>query len=188
MAEDNGSNAPADGDGGNQNGNSGGENRTGRTGNTRDGWQPPRSQEEFDSIFETRLGKERNKLREQFASQYAGYDDFKTKAEQLDSILETQKSKEEKLEERASSLEKQLTPLQQENARLKVAVAKGLPSNLIDRLRGNAKEEIEADADELMKLVRADEREFPDLGGGRRGNSNKPKGMDDLIRRGAGRT
>lgn len=48
-----------------------------------------------------------------------------------------------------------------ENLRLRVALEKKLPSELIDRLQGNSKEEIEADADELLKLVKpADATDF----------------------------
>ena len=180
MSEDSGSGAPSDGGNGPDNSSNGGGQGGGGQQND---WKPPASQDEFDRIISDRLTRERSKL----TSQFAGFEDYKTKAEQLDALVETLKSKEEKLEERAAKAEQQLTPLQQRNTVLEVALAKQIPAELINRLHGNTKEEIEADADELMKLVKKDGREFPDLGGGNRGGNAKTTSMNDLIRAAAGR-
>lgn len=50
--------------------------------------------------------------------------------------------------------------------REQVAAAKGIPAELADRLQGSTREELEADADVLIRAL-------------------KPPNMDDLIRRAA---
>ena len=52
-----------------------------------------------------------------------------------------------------------------ENLRLRVAIEKKLPAELIDRLRGGTQEEMAADADKLLELVAP----TPSLDGGVRG-------------------
>jgi hypothetical protein len=71
---------------------------------------------------------------------------------------EAQKSEEQKLTERLSELETTARTSTSEAARLRVALRKGLPETLVDRLRGDTPEEIEADADQLLELVAADQR------------------------------
>lgn len=93
------------------------------------------------------------------------------------------KSEAEKAAERAASLEAESGTLKSENLRLRVAIEKKLPVELIDRLKGSSKEEIEADADALLKLVGGQSTSFD-------GGTRTPApagGMDALIRRAAGR-
>lgn len=54
-----------------------------------------------------------------------------------------------------------------ENLRLRVALDKQIPADLIDRLRGDTQEELEADADKLLSLVKT-EAPAPDFDGGAR--------------------
>lgn len=54
-----------------------------------------------------------------------------------------------------------------ENLRLRVALEKSVPADLIDRLRGDTQEELEADADKLLSLVKT-EAPAPDFDGGAR--------------------
>jgi len=66
-----------------------------------------------------------------------------------------------------------VTSLQVENERLRVAIDKNLPSALVDRLRGDTREALEKDADQLLALFApkpADPAKPPatDLGQGRR--------------------
>lgn len=99
-------------------------------------------------------------------------------------------SEQEKLEKRATEAESKLTPLQLENARLKVALAKGLTGDkaiLADRLRGSTEEELMADADELLKHFGGGGagNGGGGLGGGARGDAPVTD-MDTLIRQRAG--
>jgi hypothetical protein len=56
-------------------------------------------------------------------------------------------------ESQIGDLSKQATERDLTNARLTVALEKGLPRAFVDRLRGNTPEEIAADADELVQLI-----------------------------------
>lgn len=76
-------------------------------------------------------------------------DDQKAKLDEYDRLAEASKTELEKAQEAAAKL----TPLQQENARLKVAIEKGLPANLIGRLQGDTPEALAADADALLSLI-----------------------------------
>lgn len=113
------------------------------------------------------------------------------KAQQFDALSEASKTDAQRLEERASKAEQQLTPLQAENARLKVALAKGLPADLADRLKGDTPEEIAADADALLALVGTAQQQVPDLraAAGQRPNqaTGGQQSADDWLRSMAGR-
>lgn len=74
-------------------------------------------------------------------------------AQRLAQLEESQKTNEQRLTERAETAERRIPELEGENRRLRVAIAKGLPADLIDRLRGDSEEEIAADADALLALV-----------------------------------
>lgn len=95
------------------------------------------------------------------------------------------KSEAEKAAERTKTLEAEAETAKAEALRMRVALSKKLPVELIDRLRGSTKEELEADADDLLKLVKTDTTTGFD-GGAR---TPAPAGdMDALIRQAAGRT
>lgn len=66
-----------------------------------------------------------------------------------------------------------------ENLRLRVALDKNLPPELIDRLRGDSVDELEADAEQLLALVKP--REVTEFDGGAR-QSVKGVDRDEAIR------
>lgn len=63
------------------------------------------------------------------------------------------KSEQERMAEERDALKSELSPLKAENLRLRVAMEKNLPAELIDRLKGEDREALEADAEELLALV-----------------------------------
>src|SRR5690606_38203098 len=75
---------------------------------------------------------------------------------------------EARLREVEATLERELAETRREALRLEVAMAKGLTAAQARRLAGNTREELEADADELLEL----------FGGGRAGGSSAT-GDDD---------
>lgn len=84
---------------------------------------------------------------------------------QYEKMLAAQKQREEEdLKKReewktiAETREKELTASQVENMRLRVAMEKGLPSDLVDRLQGNTLEDISADAEKLLPLIAPEKR------------------------------
>jgi hypothetical protein len=97
-------------------------------------------------------------------------------------------TEQQKLEKRASEAEAKLAPTTLENLRLRVAIDKKLPVELVDRLQGSTKEEIETDAENLLKLVKSNGGASgggSGFDGGARGDAPATD-MDTLIRQRAG--
>lgn len=90
------------------------------------------------------------------------------KAKQYDTLAEASKSEQEKAVEAAKA--EGIAAGQSQALRFEVALDKGLPKALAVRLQGSTKAELEADADELLKLAPAAAGQQPpaDLGQGRR--------------------
>ena len=103
--------------------------------------------ETFDSDYVRKLRRSEAKYRTE----------AKTNAEaarKLAEIEDANKSEQQRLMERAETAEKSRADLELKLMRVEVAVAKGLPSDLTARLKGTTKEELEADADELLTYVK----------------------------------
>ena len=133
------------------------------------------TQEELDRIVGERVSREKSK-----------YADVEEKARKFDELQEASKTDLERITGERDTFKTTAESAAAENLRLRVALAKGLPSELIDRLRGSNKEELEADADELLKLVKPQGHTSFDGGKGRESGA-PPVGMNDLLRRAAGR-
>ena len=73
---------------------------------------------------------------------------------QLDQINAEKLTDIEKATNRATEAEKQLAAAQQTALRQKVALTKGLPADLVDRLRGDDEDSLAADADALLALLK----------------------------------
>lgn len=78
------------------------------------------------------------------------------------------KSDTEKLEERATSAESQLSATQREAARLRIALKKGLTETQAKRLVGDTEEDLEKDADDLLASFKNDDDDGDGSGGDRR--------------------
>lgn len=77
------------------------------------------------------------------------------------------KSETEKLSERNRELESTLTTAEQRAMRLEIALDKGIPKTLAVRLQGDTREEMEKDADELLKTLGGNgQRKTPSFDGG----------------------
>jgi hypothetical protein len=139
------------------------------------------TQAELDRVVSDRLRREREK--------FSDHDDLKAKASKLAEIEEQNKSEIEKangkatvLTEEKQSLSDTNKSLEAENLRLRVALDKSVPSDLVDRLKGETKEELEADADSFLKRLAP--KDTTDFDGGPR-KTEKPKvdvqpGLDRL--------
>ncbi len=106
------------------------------------GFQAITSQEELNRVIGARIN--------QVKSQYADYDVIREKAAKFDQADEANKSELQKALDRAEKAEKDLTPAQTQVARLEVALEKGLTLTQAKRLVGTTKDELAADADELL--------------------------------------
>lgn len=117
------------------------------------------TQDELNRIIDERLKREREK--------FAGFDEFKAKAAQLDEIQEASKSEMEKLMDRASKAESELEAMRTEKARRdlldKVSKETGVPAEL---LKGDTEEELAASAQQIAEFVKANEPGVPEDKGG----------------------
>lgn len=125
------------------------------------------SQEALDRIISERLARDR-KARGVDKLEGLDIDELLAAKQRVDEIEAEKKAAElEKLDdiekrdltiqEQAAELEslrKQVAEFQSEKLRSEVAAAKGVPLHLASRLRGETKEELEADADELMAALK----------------------------------
>jgi hypothetical protein len=108
-------------------------------------------------------------------------------AKRLKEFEDRDKSEAEKLAERAAAAEKQAESATARLLRFEVAAAKKLPPGFAARLQGSTKEELEADAEALLKdLGEQQQRTTPSYDGGVR-QTAKTTDMNALIRQTAGR-
>lgn len=110
-------------------------------------------------------------LREQLAAANARIKEFEDR----------DKTDAEKASERIASLEKSNTGNAAKALRYEVAVDKQLPKPLAERLQGSTREELEADADSLLKLVSVHKPNVkPDPSQGK-GGDPKPHSLSEAI-------
>lgn len=123
------------------------------------------------------------KLRKENASWRTKYRELEPLANKAAELEESSKSELQKLLERAEKAEKLAGDANTRLLRSEVAASTGLPVGLVDRLTGNTKEELEADAQALMSLVQPkQEKTVVDLGQGVRGKAAAKPDMSTLIR------
>jgi hypothetical protein len=131
--------------------------------------EPPEAKPELKTFTQEQVNDLLARQKGDVQRRFADYDDLKQRAEKLAEIEAEKQTDLERLTSERDGLKETLTPLQTENLRLRVALDKKVPPPLIDRLKGGTKEEMEADADELLKFVGGKEPEpDPDFEGGAR--------------------
>jgi|SRR6478752_7301931 len=138
-------------------------NTSGATSAANDGPKLPTSQEELNRIIADRVARERAKFKD--------YGDLKSKASKLDEIEQAQKTELQRIQERSEAAERRAAELERDLVRSQIAIAKKLPAELASRLRGDTPDELEADADKLLALVKASTTLKPDLTQGSHGGS-----------------
>lgn len=134
------------------------------------------TQEDVERIVGERVGRERAKFSE-----------VEDKAKKFDELQDASRSDLEKLTGERDTFKTTAESATVENLRLRIALVKQLPSELVDRLRGSTEDEIKADADELLKLVKPAAVTSFDGGRGRDSASTAPTGMNDFLRRAVGK-
>ena len=124
------------------------------------------SQDELNAIVKDRLDRERAK--------YAGFDDFKAKAEKYDQMEEANKTELQRATERAEKLESELNALKTAEAirtiKDKVAQETGVPASL---LTGQTEDECKEQAQSILAFAKPSE--YPRLNDGGE-IQNKPSG------------
>ena len=126
-------------------------------------YKAPQTQEELDRIVQSRLSREREK--------YAGHDELKKKADEYDKAQEAQKTELQKASDKASAAETRAAEAELKAMKLEVAAEKGLNATQAKRLVGTTKEELEADADELLDSFKTED----DGKGGKQVPTGRPK-------------
>lgn len=106
------------------------------------GFTPPASQEELNKIISERVARERAK--------FADYSDLKSKAAKFDELDQASKTEQERLTERLAAAEARAAEVEARALRLEVASENGLTPAQAKRLVGSTREELEADAKELL--------------------------------------
>ena len=118
------------------------------------------------------------------AKKYADYDEVKKRADQYDALEQASKTEDEKRTEALVAAEKRATEADLRATRLDVAFAKGLTPAQAKRLVGSTREELEADADEVLRDFPVAPKQGgrgPDMGQGNRGGSSKLTGRDQGL-------
>lgn len=118
--------------------------------------------------------KQINDLRAESAKHRVANKELTEKATRLDEIEDASKSELEKLTEKATTAEQRAEALEAQLLRLEIAAEKGLSKKQAARLQGKTREELEADADELIEVFgsKAKSRVEPNL---------KPAGAGDEL-------
>jgi len=142
--------AATGGDGG-----EGGDGSGGDDGDGEDDGPPAKRTSDMTPEEQAEYWKKQSRKHERAAKSAPTADELKALREahaELEKIRDSQRTDTEKVTARAEKAEKELGELKPRLLRMEVAYETGLPKELAHRLVGNTKEELEADAKELMKL------------------------------------
>jgi hypothetical protein len=112
-----------------------------------------------------------NALREERAQRKAAEKQAADFKKRLDALEQANLSEVEKAQKAAQEAQNALADVTRQNLRNKVALAKGVPADLVDFLTGDNEEEIAAKADVLLKRIGAPTNPKPDLSQGARGEN-----------------
>jgi hypothetical protein len=126
------------------------------------------TQADVDAAVEKIAAKIRAEERRKVSEKFADYDDLKTKAGTATT-----------LEERVAQIERQAQENEVRALRAEVANVKGLTPSQAKRLVGSTREELEADADELIADIGAQKKPAPQAP--REGKTPKPGNDGDRV-------
>ena len=112
-------------------------------------FKPINTQEEFDEMIKSRLEREANKVR----AEYADYSAIKTSLEAKTKEVEETNGKLSGLQQQVDELNKKLKATETDSVKTRIAYEMKLPQKLRDRLVGTTEAEIRKDAEGLAKLI-----------------------------------
>lgn len=145
---------------------------------TDDGQEPPEGPQEAAADQAKSADwyeKELAKTRKEAAKYRTDNKSLAEKAAKLDELEGATKSDLEKLTEKATTFEQRAAEAEAKALRLEIALEKGLSQALMKRLAGSTKEELEADADELLETFGTPKPK----GNGRMAENLRPSGGGD---------
>lgn len=115
-------------------------------------FEPILTQEAFDAAISARIRRERETVRKE----YADYDTIKA------TLSDAQKKNGEH-EATIAELQKKIQGYETDSVKTRIALEKGIPLELRDRLAGTTEEEIRKDADNLSKFLSKSDPKAPPL-------------------------
>lgn len=147
------------------------------------------TQEEVNQFFGERARHVRSATRAEveaeFSQKYAGFDDFKAKAEKYDADIAEKDRRITELEgektnsaAKISELEGRIREYETSSVKMRIAREAGLPAELADRLSGEDEAAMRSDAETLAKLIRG-QNVAPIY---RQGGENKGDGKDAALK------
>lgn len=147
------------------------------------------TQEEVNQFFGERARHVRSATRAEveaeFSQKYAGFDDFKAKAEKYDADIAEKDRRITELEgektnsaAKISELEGRIREYETSSVKMRIAREAGLPAELADRLSGKDEAAMRSDAEALAKLIRG-QNVAPIY---RQGGENKGDGKDAALK------
>lgn len=158
---------------------------TATTEGAQDGQQQTQQQEQDIATLPEWARESLSKANAEAAKYRTRVRELEPKAAEADKIAEAQKTEQQKAAEARQAAETRAVQAETEAARLRVALTKGLPADLATRLVGTTDDELAADADRLLELVKV-APQTPSFDGGTR-QSAPTTDMNAMIRRAAGR-
>lgn len=152
---------------------------------------PPPPAPETPSAPDADLGDKGEKALDAWKQRARAAEADAKKAKALEAKLaefeDRDKTEAQKLADRATAAEKEAASARSDYLRLKVGALKGLAPEIAERLKGNTEEEMSADADALLGVLRPSGAGTGSFDAGVRPSAPVGGDMNQLIRRAAGR-
>ena len=147
------------------------------------------TQEELNKFFGERALQAKRSAEAEAAQKYAGFDDFKAKAEKYDADIGAKNQRIAELEGEKTTSAARITELEgkvreYETASVKTRIAReaGLPAELADRLSGADEAAMRTDAESLAKLIRSQNVAPMYKPTGEGGNDSRDAALKDLLK------
>ena len=147
------------------------------------------SQEELNKMFSDRAESARRAEQARMEEKYAGFDDFKAKAQKYDTDIGKLNEKISALEgekqtsaTKISELEAKVREYETASVKTRIAREAGLPAELAERLSGADEAAMRTDAENLAKLIRGQNVApmYKPTGDG--GNDSREAALKDLLK------
>lgn len=120
------------------------------------------TQEELNKLFGERAAQAKRSAEAEAAQKYAGYDDYKAKAEKYDTdigakdkLIADLESEKNTSAARITELEEKVRGYEANSVKMRIARETGLPVELADRLAGEDEASMRKDAESLAKIFKA---------------------------------
>lgn len=107
------------------------------------------TQEEFDNLVKERI----DRVKKTEASKYAGFDDFKAKAEKYDTDIKAKEDEITAKDNTIAELNAKVTKYERDSVKAKVLKEFGLSQDLSKWITGDDEDSMRANAQELQQIV-----------------------------------